>query len=316
MGIIRNGGQTSPIVLRNVRFEVLERIVDFVYAGTVDCKDTSEEEDIRDGLHILRMTEYLGVISKSSDLSIGQVEGEFGESVSLINDCKINEEENNNRKNSSLLNDEMGSDWNSCVEDTLVGNPSEPSKMHLDEKFDDQRSIKVRSDNNLVTCPVCGKSLKNEKSLRAHTNRKHFNSRKTFVGHKCEELKKPTGRYACEICGQAYHKKESLKSHMYKKHPERRSECESCGKKFMSRIASINHIQICEERQSGSFKCFICDKVYSNRISRQSHIGRIHREVFHKCEMCEASYRNLDALVNHQSQKHMVELEEKMNVGK
>ena len=52
--IDRTGEGVGPVTVRNIRFDVLEKIVEFIYSGRVEIED-ADVEDFQDGLDMLRI---------------------------------------------------------------------------------------------------------------------------------------------------------------------------------------------------------------------------------------------------------------------
>ena len=52
--IDRAGDGVGPVTVRNIRFEILEMIVEFIYSGRVEIED-ADVEDFQDGLDMLRI---------------------------------------------------------------------------------------------------------------------------------------------------------------------------------------------------------------------------------------------------------------------
>ena len=54
--LIDAGEGAGPVVVRNIKFEVLKKIVEFIYLGRVQMRDSDDEnEDFQDGLDMLRV---------------------------------------------------------------------------------------------------------------------------------------------------------------------------------------------------------------------------------------------------------------------
>lgn len=82
------------------------------------------------------------------------------------------------------------------------------------------------SGNRVCKCSICGKSLKDKYSLKAHS--------KIHTGEK---------PYSCYICGKRFRYKHALKVHFRIHTDEKPFSCRVCGENFRQSSNLINHLK-------------------------------------------------------------------------
>lgn len=107
-----------------------------------------------------------------------------------------------------------------------------------------------------IDCEVCGKTFKNEKSLKIHTQRHNTKN-----------------KIACVICGKKFCQRSSLKLHLRvhnnQRNPLKKYECEMCDKYFPSENDLKKHRSACHDEKP--FSCNICNERFSWRDQVSSH---------------------------------------------
>lgn len=103
-----------------------------------------------------------------------------------------------------------------------------------------------------VNCEVCGKTFKNEKSLKIHSQRHNVKNKIT-----------------CVICGKKFCKRSSLKLHLRVHNHLRKYDCATCDKCFSSELDLKKHRTTCQEEKP--FSCKICNERFSWRDQVSSH---------------------------------------------
>lgn len=110
-------------------------------------------------------------------------------------------------------------------------------------------------------------------------------------------------KYPCQVCGKGYSKR-ALQIHIQEVHfKETKFICDICSKGFSSRDKIRKHFR--HVHFSTEIQCDVCQKILKNRISFKMHMKTIHStnqdESFHKCEICERSYKTLAGIRQHRS---------------
>ena len=107
-----------------------------------------------------------------------------------------------------------------------------------------------------VKCNVCGKALKNRRTLRRHVMKYHIESMK-FV-------ERQDAKYKCETCDKNFSNTESYNAHARSFHKSERScRCDFCDKSFRVRSNLEDHIKYTHSKGQGFIKCSECNKSMS-----------------------------------------------------
>ncbi|KAJ8707289.1 hypothetical protein PYW08_011423 [Mythimna loreyi] len=162
-----------------------------------------------------------------------------------------------------------------------------PNKDELDDhkrRFYKNAESKelVVTENNSLTCVICGKTSKSKltliQHLLLHTDRKRT--------------------HACDTCGKSFYNKKELLQHQVVHVDERPYKCEICHFSFKVRRELKKHA-INIHFGTKQFACEECGKCF-----RHHHALSIHKVVHtdlrpHKCNLCDKSYRFAQQLRNH-----------------
>ncbi|XP_021697299.1 zinc finger protein 93 isoform X2 [Aedes aegypti] len=186
-----------------------------------------------------------------------------------------------------------------------------------DEKFktyDQMRTHSAKHPENQVVCEVCGMSLKNAYSLKAHMER-HDEDRK-YACEYCDyttqtslslksHMSGHTNRVLtmrCEVCGIAFKTASRLKRHMEGHSNERKYHCEQCPARFNTTNALRNHRT--RVHLAIRHACEYCEKTYDQKIALRDHIERIHNiQCNFICDVCVVTYESQERLDLHK-QRH------------
>ena len=109
------------------------------------------------------------------------------------------------------------------------------------------------SDELSFDCELCGKTFKNEKSLKIHSKRHSTKNKIT-----------------CVICGKKFCQRSSLKMHLrIHNNQSKKYDCEMCDKYFLSANDLKKHRITCHDGKP--FSCKICHERFSWRDQVASH---------------------------------------------
>lgn len=172
-----------------------------------------------------------------------------------------------------------------------------------------QKNTTTRPAIQLI-CQDCGEIFSSKASLYKHMQR---HSRK---------------RYACRECAKLFKNIWSMKDHMDRIHSERKIQCPKCSKmlsterllqrhddrehkaancklcfvQFPSKSALKQHMN-----RHGQYKCMVCEKLFLNRQSSQTHMKSCGKQEVKQrvyCDICNQSYNWKNALRTHLKVKH------------
>ncbi|KAJ8665010.1 hypothetical protein QAD02_006672, partial [Eretmocerus hayati] len=282
---------------------------------------------------------HVRTMHKLFDLKKFVINGSLCGSESTAEDHKSN----NHESKEPLVCDFCGKIFSfpSKFKKHLISHSSEkphPCKI-CDKKFGRIELLKkhmkvVHENRELFSCEICGKSLKNESSLKAHVNL-HI-GKKTFSCKMCGDnfayrsglrrhLIRHTGLepYSCNICGRKYTEKHKFEDHQRTHTGEKPFQCEICGKCFGYERARNDHLKthterieckVCKMRyktkqsfdkhkseckSENRFKCDICPHTSSSRVTLWRHKLTHQTERRLKCDHCDASFHTMGELIKH-----------------
>ena len=147
-----------------------------------------------------------------------------------------------------------------------------------------KRKHTPRVANDLYTCNICFKQLKNQQNLRRHL-----------------QIHTGEGRLACHVCNKEF-RPDQLKRHMKAHTDIYQYECSECSKKFRW-ISSLNYHVIrahTTEGRRNTLICDLCNRCYPTRksivIHTVSHLGQ--RK--YQCCVCDKQFFHQSNCRNHE----------------
>ncbi|XP_062542155.1 zinc finger protein draculin-like [Armigeres subalbatus] len=166
---------------------------------------------------------------------------------------------------------------------------------------------------NQFMCEVCGTSLRNAHSLKAHMER-----HKVGEKQKCEycDYTTPFPHYLkahmkshtseaikrCEICGATLRNGSLLKRHMETHGNERKYHCDQCPARFNTSNALRSH-RNCVHLVI-RYPCEYCEKRFDQKLTLRDHVERVHNiQCNFPCPICLLTYDTQEKLDVH-GQRH------------
>jgi hypothetical protein len=295
---------SSVILVRNIRFKVLERIVDFVYLGTLDLKLYSEVEveDTWDGLYMLRMKELsMGCIAQSQQFEACQDGNENIEASELVDvkpkipflqtlalkENSVVEVKKTERQNPSK---EPLPALSSVKEASSVKSRKVKSKINPEDIFVDDSVHKATLKPH--ECSHCGLRYSRRFTLLRHQRFKNHPTStvdnlvesQTFKkrslknkGHRKEgPLDVSTVKvFSCDICGVYFTFKANLKRHRLLKHNQIETfvgkSSKQAGVKNVKKYESLISSRGVVKFRSKGFRCYVCGLAYGSKSSLRFH---------------------------------------------
>ncbi|XP_048515127.1 zinc finger protein 660-like isoform X15 [Athalia rosae] len=185
-----------------------------------------------------------------------------------------------------------------------------------EKKFKRSFELKVHSKSHSNTkdfdCDICSSSFKLKSQLTIHKKRhtldykilcefcqKGFHTNADYKSHKF--AKHTANEHICDICGKAYNSKNALDKHS-KIHepdymPEKRNQCEVCGKLFATKKSLKLHVRT--HTGEKNYTCDTCGKKLCTRASLKEHT-RLHtgqRPVV--CHFCTKTFTKRSTMTVH-----------------
>ena len=158
----------------------------------------------------------------------------------------------------------------------------------------------------LLQCSKCPKQFRTEKRLEGHIRSvhgsgnicplcgKHFQSQSGFEQHtQTHENRFP---HTCAVCGKGFHNFQHYEGHVNKHTGEKPFMCTMCGTCFGYMQAMQAHEKRCKatsktiSNQPAEPTCNLCDLVFKNAHSLQSHMRGKHGNQSLKCETCDQTF--------------------------
>lgn len=129
-------------------------------------------------------------------------------------------------------------------------------------------------------CERCGKTFKDNHSLRMHT-----------FSHTKESP------YKCDICSKMFMSNSQLKDHKLRHEGAKNFICSTCGQRKATRRDLRVHMKYHIENE---FPCNLCSKVFSRPTNMKRHIKVVHCGVkAYPCTYCDQSFGKAETLKHH-----------------
>lgn len=195
------------------------------------------------------------------------------------------------------LMQKMNSSTNSNEEDAKTDRSAELSEN------ENSQDISTKSEENCSELPT-------EQSFQCDVCHKSFETRVLLYRHK-RNVHKPK-RFKCSVCGKCFAYKQQKNMHM-QVHKQNSTatkdfECPECPKIFPSWKHLHKHLifHVSKKKSSGerTVACPKCDKMFQTSAHRDSHMRIAHKNVEHKCDICNKSFSMRAQLWKHMNNEH------------
>ncbi|CAH2100576.1 unnamed protein product [Euphydryas editha] len=190
-------------------------------------------------------------------------------------------------------------------------NDHEKERLEFKSSFD-MTEYNVRLDVTDLCCLLCSEKMDNLSKLKDHLVKIHD---KTFYNdikdHIMQFKLKKGDVFDCAMCPSSYETFKMLKQHMNKHYSN--YSCTKCDTSFATK-RSLNAHQT--THQEGSFKCDLCEKVFSSRTKKQYHEKTKHlgARSISNCPYCDVPFRSYYQRNQHFVKVHNSEAQYKCNI--
>ena len=191
-------------------------------------------------------------------------------------------------------------------EEPLIG--EDPPELHIPNKPKPATATRVRSANERVSCPTCGKTVSCNATLRDHM-RTHTGDR-PFVCTECNfafaqrsnlrmHKRLHTGErpYMCGICGKTFARSSHLPAHMRTHTGEKPYVCERCDHAFITSQQLKNHFRV--HTGEKPWVCDLCPAAFTHSSSLSTHKKKHTGSKPYMCDICQKCFFFTSALDKH-----------------
>ena len=150
-----------------------------------------------------------------------------------------------------------------------------------------QNHNRVCNGRKIISCHICGKSLKAGQSFENHLRR-----------HKTDENE------VCPKCGKLYNNKQRLQDHIWFCTGKGSFKCPSCEKVYISNFNLELHVRRVHKKEK-QLACEHCGKSFFRDRELREHIISIHDKIKpFICELCGFKTAKIDNLNIHRKKSH------------
>ena len=319
----KNFHQNPLIYLKDIQYEYLDLILEFIYSGKCDVEEPKIVKFLSVGkdLGVIGLLEEFVNIDKNVTIEkdFSEMYDDDGETNNGLSEMQSNEEVEYksepidwtvkdivNKKGKALNADDSSQDnrefvCNKCG--ALYRNRYFLHKhiklVHEDAKYDcNLCDSKFTLKSNLTThmmslhngakyyCDQCDSTIPAHSSLITHKNKVH------------NEVK-----YYCDQCDSAFTEHGSLNTHKKAMHEGVKYYCNQCDSTFTRQNSLTSHIKSIHE--GVKYSCNFCDSQFTEKRHVTRHIKRIHEGVSYYCNQCDSTFTRQDKLNTHIKMIHV-----------
>lgn len=170
----------------------------------------------------------------------------------------------------------------------------------------------VKLDITDLKCKICSTNMENLTKLKDHLVDNHKKVVYTDIKDHLMQFRLKKGDvFDCVMCPSTYETFKMLKQHMNKHYCN--YSCTKCENSFATKRSLSAHQ---ETHQDGSFKCDLCDKIFSTRTKKQYHEKAKHMGTrnISNCPYCDVPFRSYYQRNQHMVKVHDSDVKYKCNV--
>lgn len=170
----------------------------------------------------------------------------------------------------------------------------------------------VKLDITDLKCKICSTNMENLTKLKDHLVDNHKKVVYTDIKDHLMQFRLKKGDvFDCVMCPSTYETFKMLKQHMNKHYCN--YSCTKCENSFATKRSLSAHQ---ETHQDGSFKCDLCDKIFSTRTKKQYHEKAKHMGTrnISNCPYCDVPFRSYYQRNQHMVKVHDLDVKYKCNV--
>ena len=274
----KNFHQNPLIYLKDIQYEYLDLILEFIYSGKCDV----EEPKI---VQFLSVGKDLGII------------GLMEEMVSIDKNIKM---ENN-------IRDDVGHMENGEVE-SVYEQQNWNVKTIVNKNGKTINSDSSSHGNREFGCNKCEDVYRSRSRLNKHMKLAHKEvsydcnqCESTFTGQRSLDTHKKSihngGKYQCDQCDSQFTEKGSLKKHIKPIHEGVKYYCNQCESTFTQMTNLTNHMKSIHE--GIKYYCSYCASRFTEKRHLTRHIKSIHEQIKYYCHQCDSTFNRPDRLSTH-----------------